>query len=588
HVDGVFQLFDGHGKIRPNDTVLINGETWISDYSGVLSLVTTPTESPTTTETPTPTESPTPTETPTPTEPPTPTETPTPTESPTPTETPTPTEPPTPTETPTPTEPPTPTETPTPTEPPTPTETPTPTESPTPAETPTPTQSPTPTETPTPTESPTPTETPTPTESPTPAETPTPTESPTPAETPTPTEPPTPTPTESPTPAETPTPTESPTPEIPQIPEEGWHENEEGKKFYVREGERLFSCIEEIDGVKYHFDADGLLITGARMIDGLNYLSGADGHYIGIVQYNSWNTIDGERYYIQDGQPVKEGPLYINWILYHFDEDGRMMHDCVAGDCILDREGLVVQSGWVELEDGRYYVEEENHTFVRDCELSIENEVYVFDASGRLITETDGRQDTETTEAGTGSANKPETEEADPDDDYVPKNEDETDEQDIQQPYVPPATSGGTYSVNRSTTQGTAGTGSRKTGGGSQVSITERSSSDSSSSQRKVGKTPKLQPGCYSVPEGVRSSPCDLAELEDIAAIRITGCYAVNMQNGERLRNCVLQIGERTLYTDRNGRLAHSGLRMIGGWTFKIYDYRQMDGTVFVCQKTVW
>ncbi|MCR5090201.1 MAG: hypothetical protein K6C08_11915, partial [Oscillospiraceae bacterium] len=47
HVDGVFQLFDGHGKIRPNDTVLINGETWISDYSGVLSLVTTPTESPT-------------------------------------------------------------------------------------------------------------------------------------------------------------------------------------------------------------------------------------------------------------------------------------------------------------------------------------------------------------------------------------------------------------------------------------------------------------------------------------------------------------------------------------------------------------
>ncbi len=130
----------------------------------------------------------------------TPTQTPTNTE--TPTNTPTNTE--TPTQTPTNTE--TPTQTPTNTE--TPTQTPTNTETPT--ETPTNTPSETPTETPTPTPTETPTETPTPT----PTETPTNTPSETPTQTPTNTETPTQTPTNTITPSVTPSVTQSPVPSI--------------------------------------------------------------------------------------------------------------------------------------------------------------------------------------------------------------------------------------------------------------------------------------------------------------------------------------------------------------------------------------
>lgn len=153
---------------------------------------------------------------------------------------------------------------------------------------------------------------------------------------------------------------------------------------------------------------------------------------------DGWVTIGAERYYYRNRKPISAGRHYIEWKEYYFDENGRLLHDCIVDDHVLDSIGCVVQSGMVVLRDHQYYVNPTTHLIEKNTEVNTDSVLYLADADGRL------QQKPLPAEPGTESATESSrTDESfrnpqsssdpdadpDPDADYVPMNETDSAEQ---------------------------------------------------------------------------------------------------------------------------------------------------------------
>ena len=153
---------------------------------------------------------------------------------------------------------------------------------------------------------------------------------------------------------------------------------------------------------------------------------------------NGWVTIGAERYYYRNQKPITLGRHSIEWIEYYFDENGRMLHDCIVDGRVLDSDGCVVQGGLVNQGDYQYYVNPTTHLIERNTEVIIDSILYLADADGRLqrkplpaeagteSTTENSREDEGSPESQRSSEQSPEP---DPDADYVPINETDSAEQ---------------------------------------------------------------------------------------------------------------------------------------------------------------
>lgn len=106
--------------------------------------------------------------------------------------------------------------------------------------------------------------------------------------------------------------------------EDGWHQNDDGSRYYVKDGEILKGCVEKIDDSYYGFNWNGVMYADddfsiwneetqmadfyRAKADGSLYINewyipgewskcyyGADGK-----QYNGLHTIDGKQYYFSE------------------------------------------------------------------------------------------------------------------------------------------------------------------------------------------------------------------------------------------------------------------------------------------------
>ena len=212
--------------------------------------------------------------------------------------------------------------------------------------------------------------------------------------------------------------------EIPE-PTDGWVTDADGSVRYLRDGQAVTGFQEMEDGIHFFYD-DGRMAKGESIYLNQRWIRfDEDGCMIpdDPAPEDGWRTVNGERYYYRDGSPISRGHHVIEWKEYWFDADGRLLHDCIAEDYLLDADGLAVPEGPVRLNGYLYYVNKDTHRILRNASVSIDNVLYEADSSGHL-------KKTEDSSAENGKQGTENTETGDPDVGYVPRNEEDRTAQD--------------------------------------------------------------------------------------------------------------------------------------------------------------
>jgi glucan-binding YG repeat protein len=235
---------------------------------------------------------------------------------------------------------------------------------------------------------------------------------------------------------------EKPTPtDDTATPLEGWM-TIDGERYYYRNGQPISAGRHYIEWTEYYFDENGRVIPDTNgEPENHDFSESASENSAGngenpvstdntAAPWEGWMTVDGERYYYRNGQPISAGRHYIEWIEYYFDENGRLLHDCIADDHVLASDGSIVQSGLVKLGDQQYYVNPETHLIERNTEVNIDNKLYLVDADGNpQIEDMPGMPvpESATEPAAADSSSDEALPESDPDPDagYMPVNEDD-------------------------------------------------------------------------------------------------------------------------------------------------------------------
>lgn len=103
--------------------------------------------------------------------------------------------------------------------------------------------------------------------------------------------------------------------------EDGWHQNDDGSRYYVKDGEILKDCVEKIDDSYYGFNWKGVMYTDS--------------------EFNFWNEETQKREYYR---AKADGSLYVNeWYKtkwetsYYYGEGGK----AYSGIQTVDRKSIL-------------------------------------------------------------------------------------------------------------------------------------------------------------------------------------------------------------------------------------------------------
>ena len=110
--------------------------------------------------------------------------------------------------------------------------------------------------------------------------------------------------------------------------EDGWHENSDGSRYYVKNGEILKNCVEKIDGAYYGFNSNGIMysdtkfeIRNTETQENDYYYAKKDGTLF-VNEWDIWNAPGGhfKSYYGEDGKRYT-GLRTIGEKQYYFDNE---------------------------------------------------------------------------------------------------------------------------------------------------------------------------------------------------------------------------------------------------------------------------
>lgn len=190
---------------------------------------------------------------------------------------------------------------------------------------------------------------------------------------------------------------------------EGWHENEDGSKYYVDQNKKYVVGIRDIDGKKYIFNDQGILQKGHISLGNDRYYAGADGALVsGRIQ-------DGNLFYMYDSNTFKmlTGLQNYNGGKIFFDPDGRQVFSsfrasgndvyyfssrkeddgkCVSGFIRINGSNYWFDDsgkrmvGWHSFQEGGaiYYFNPENEGKMSTGYTQIDGNMYYFDPNGAL------------------------------------------------------------------------------------------------------------------------------------------------------------------------------------------------------------
>ena len=108
-----------------------------------------------------------------------------------------------------------------------------------------------------------------------------------------------------------------------------WAESDwyNGISYYGSDGKAYYNGVYTIDNNKYYFDCYGVLLKNTSIkVGNKTYIAGSDGVLV-EVDDNGWTTLDGKKYYFENGNPVKYCVKLIDGDYYGFDDSGCMYDD---------------------------------------------------------------------------------------------------------------------------------------------------------------------------------------------------------------------------------------------------------------------
>ena len=175
---------------------------------------------------------------------------------------------------------------------------------------------------------------------------------------------------------------------------DGWHFNDDGRVYYVRDGE-ILTGWQEIDGEVYYFDDKGFMhrdsvvyIYDPDTDTRYAYCFDKDGHMVVGWYEDLWSN---HYYYLEDGKAA-DGLLTVDGVLHYFCYDGKMYCDMAIIDegsnrfIFIDEAGTAemaneVQEGWNDVCGYKYYIE--NGSPVSGWKI-IDEKTYCFRYDGRM------------------------------------------------------------------------------------------------------------------------------------------------------------------------------------------------------------
>ena len=178
----------------------------------------------------------------------------------------------------------------------------------------------------------------------------------------------------------------------------GWCKLEDGL-FFLQDG-MICTGWQQIDGQRYHFDANGAMSTGWLMTaegryfltgEGLCYsgwLTDATGTYYldaqGLVTYG-WQEVDGKRYYLDENGLLQSGWLELEGLRYYTAPDGSAVTGWqeLEGLLLYLNEDSSLHTGWLEWEGQTYYLLEDGTKAIG--KQTIGEETYYFTSTGANI-----------------------------------------------------------------------------------------------------------------------------------------------------------------------------------------------------------
>ena len=176
----------------------------------------------------------------------------------------------------------------------------------------------------------------------------------------------------------------------------GWHQIGGQWYYFSPDGTAMRNTTELVDRDIYSFDEEGRMLhdTWVTSGDNLYYLRSWGG-----ALNTGWNRLDGEWYYFdtETAAAWRSTTAKIDRDIYSFDEEGRMLHDTwvTSGDTLyyLRSWGGALNTGWNRLDGEWYYFDTETAAARRNCMEFIDNDLYAFDDSGKMLHDQWGEYD---------------------------------------------------------------------------------------------------------------------------------------------------------------------------------------------------
>ena len=180
---------------------------------------------------------------------------------------------------------------------------------------------------------------------------------------------------------------------VTDVTDDGWVQNE-GKKYYVKFGDCLRYCVEQIDGKYYGFDYNGILYVNEAFntsySDGTSYSYRAKED--GSLYVNVWYTDSYHWYYYGEDGKAYTGIHTINGKQYYFEACGWLCKNGIIRDndktYYCDAEGIatdVTGGGWVQKDGNWLYIKD--GVFLTNCVVKIGDSYYGFDGDRRMYTD---------------------------------------------------------------------------------------------------------------------------------------------------------------------------------------------------------
>ena len=163
----------------------------------------------------------------------------------------------------------------------------------------------------------------------------------------------------------------------------GWAKTEEGWMYYAGEMDYFTDDIYEINGKKYGFDVNGIMVTGWYKFSGKWHYFESSG-----VMVTGWKKISNKWYWFDSNGVMITGWKKISGKWYYFSGSGAMMTSWqkISGKWYYFTSGGAMVTGWKKIGGKWYYFESSGA--MKTGWLKLNGKWYYFNSSGAMVTGT--------------------------------------------------------------------------------------------------------------------------------------------------------------------------------------------------------